>query len=193
MGGPRRTWRVVSSLSDLSGAGSRGDRFQALYEANYHRVLGYALRRADRDDAADVVAETFLVAWRRLDDVPSGEVARLWLYGTARRVLANQQRGKRRRERLTQRLQAKQEPHVVPDPGSVRPPPRLPSFRTRTASFCRSSLGRARCGRDRPGPRLLPERCAHPYSPRAQTFRARIGDPCGVETELSHRTCIRGI
>ena len=96
----------MASLSNLSGSGSRRDRFQALYEENYHRVLGYALRRAERDDAADVVAETFLVAWRRLEDVPSGEEARLWLYGTARRVLANQKRGTRRRERLFRRLGA---------------------------------------------------------------------------------------
>jgi DNA-directed RNA polymerase specialized sigma24 family protein len=78
----------------------RRDRFQAMYEANYHRVLGYALRRAAPEDAADVVAETFLVAWRRLDVVPDGEAARLWLYGTARNVLANQERAARRRDRL---------------------------------------------------------------------------------------------
>jgi RNA polymerase sigma factor (sigma-70 family) len=94
----------MSSLPDLTEAGSRRDRFEALYEANYHRALGYARRRVGREDAADVVAETFLVAWRRLDEVPPGDSARLWLYGTARRVLANNQRGKRRRERVTERM-----------------------------------------------------------------------------------------
>lgn len=94
----------MSHLPDLSPAGARRDRFEAIYEANYHRVLGYALRRATHDDAADVVAETFLVAWRRLEDVPDGDAARLWLYGTARRVFANQQRGRRRRERLSERI-----------------------------------------------------------------------------------------
>lgn len=44
-------------------------------------------------DAADAVAETFLVAWRRLPEVPSGEEARPWLYGVARRTLANQRLG----------------------------------------------------------------------------------------------------
>ncbi len=68
-------------------------------------ILGYALRRTGNpEDAADVVAETFLVAWRRLADVPTSEDARPWLYGTARFVLANQDRGTRRRERLTERL-----------------------------------------------------------------------------------------
>jgi RNA polymerase sigma factor (sigma-70 family) len=92
----------------------RRDRFQALYEENYARVLGYALRRVDRDDAADVVAETFLVAWRRLDELPAGEQARLWLYGTARRVLANQQRGQRRRDRLTERIRSQRGEQVQP-------------------------------------------------------------------------------
>jgi RNA polymerase sigma-70 factor (ECF subfamily) len=80
-------------------------RFSSLYRAQARDLLGYALRRcADPDDAADVVAETFLVAWRRLGEVPPGDEARLWLYGTARRVLANQSRGTRRRDRLTERL-----------------------------------------------------------------------------------------
>jgi len=68
-------------------------------------LLGYALRRTDNtDDAADVLAETFLAAWRRFDEVPAGDQARLWLYGTARRVLANYHRGERRRLALADRL-----------------------------------------------------------------------------------------
>ena len=43
-------------------------RFDALYDAHFRDLLAFALRRVERpDDAADVVAETFLVAWRRLD------------------------------------------------------------------------------------------------------------------------------
>ena len=79
-------------------------RFRALYEANYHLILGYALRRTQHADALDVVSETFLVAWRRLGQVPPGDEARLWLYGTARRVLANHERAARRRGRLDGRL-----------------------------------------------------------------------------------------
>jgi RNA polymerase sigma factor (sigma-70 family) len=80
-------------------------RFERLYAAHGRAVLAYAVRRAsDAQDAADVVADTFLVGWRRLDDVPAGDEARLWLYGVARRVLANQQRSERRRERLAERL-----------------------------------------------------------------------------------------
>jgi RNA polymerase sigma-70 factor (ECF subfamily) len=80
-------------------------RISDLYRDHAREILGYALRRSgDPDDAADVVAETFLVAWRRLGDVPLGGEARLWLYGTARHVLANQDRGARRRDHLTERL-----------------------------------------------------------------------------------------
>jgi RNA polymerase sigma factor (sigma-70 family) len=83
----------------------RRARFRAAYDANYHHVLGYALRRtATRQDAEDVVAETFLIAWRRLDQLPPGSDARPWLYGIARRTLANQRRGDVRRARLTGRL-----------------------------------------------------------------------------------------
>ena len=82
----------------------RSVRFRALYDDNYERILGYALRRVPHADALDVVAETFTVAWRRLAHVPAGDEARLWLYGTARRVLANHQRGVRRRARLHSRL-----------------------------------------------------------------------------------------
>lgn len=79
--------------------------FSRLYREQGRALLAYALRRvADREDAADVVAETFLIAWRRLGEVPPGAEARLWLYAVARRVIANLQRTERRRTRLGQRL-----------------------------------------------------------------------------------------
>src|SRR5918997_1686778 len=77
-------------------------RFEALFHANYPSVLAYALRRADRQVAEDVVSETFAVAWRRLGDVPSDELP--WLYGVARRTLANQRRSERRRSALIAKL-----------------------------------------------------------------------------------------
>lgn len=81
--------------------------FERAYAANYEPVLSYALRRTTtRDDALDVVAETFLTAWRRFGQAPEGPELRLWLYGIARRVLANQLRGQRRRERLSARLRS---------------------------------------------------------------------------------------
>ena len=85
----------------------RQRRFDDLYAANQQAILGYLLRRTDStDDAADVFAETFLTAWRRLDDIPPGPQARLWLYGAARRTLANFRRGARRRLALADRLRS---------------------------------------------------------------------------------------
>jgi RNA polymerase sigma-70 factor (ECF subfamily) len=67
-------------------------RFEELWDELFLRVLGYALRRADQEEARDVVAETFTVAWRRLEDVPTGDGALPWLLVTARRQLANRRR-----------------------------------------------------------------------------------------------------
>jgi RNA polymerase sigma-70 factor, ECF subfamily len=79
-------------------------RFERFYLSHYDAILAYALRRVAREDAADVVAETFLVAWRRRDQTPNGSAERLWLYGIARRIVSNQARGQRRYERLGERL-----------------------------------------------------------------------------------------
>ncbi|MER6008181.1 RNA polymerase sigma factor [Nonomuraea angiospora] len=74
-------------------------RFESVYQETYGPITAYAARRCDSpQDAADVVAETFAVAWRRIHDLPDGEEATLWLYGTARKVLANHYRGEVRRQ-----------------------------------------------------------------------------------------------
>ncbi|MGH9213208.1 MAG: RNA polymerase sigma factor [Acidimicrobiales bacterium] len=81
------------------------EQFELLYRAHVRPLVAYALRRVDQpEDAADVVAETMLVAWRRQNDVPAGDEARLWLFGVARRVLANHRRGVGRRSQLGERL-----------------------------------------------------------------------------------------
>ena len=80
-------------------------RFETIYEAHYRAVAAYVGRRSGATDAQDAVAETFTIAWRRLAEIPEGDAARLWLLGVARRVLANQRRGNRRRAGLSVRLQ----------------------------------------------------------------------------------------
>ncbi|MFI7706284.1 RNA polymerase sigma factor [Nonomuraea sp. NPDC049480] len=77
----------------------RKTRFEAVYTQTYEQILGYAMRRCDSpEDAADVVAETFAIAWRRVDALPAGGEARLWLYGVARNVLANHRRSQARQQ-----------------------------------------------------------------------------------------------
>jgi len=74
-------------------------RVDALFREHGADVLAYALRRTDPGSAEDVVAEVFLIAWRRADRVPDTDPV-LWLYAVARRILANQRRAARRREAL---------------------------------------------------------------------------------------------
>src|SRR5262245_56815825 len=61
-------------------------------------------RTVSPTDAEDALAEVFLVAWRRLSEIPAGDSARAWLYATSRRVLANQRRSTQRRDALHDRL-----------------------------------------------------------------------------------------
>jgi RNA polymerase sigma factor (sigma-70 family) len=89
----------------MDGNSDRESRFRRMCEAHTAAVLAYALRRTSRDDAADVVAETFLVAWRRLDDVDEGS-ALPWLYAVARRVLLSQLRTARRQQAIAERVAA---------------------------------------------------------------------------------------
>src|ERR1700676_2284314 len=83
----------------------RDDLFRALYEQGYPAVLRYAARRVGAEDARDIAAETFMIAWRRLDRVPAHEPLP-WLYATARRCLANELRSRGRRDRLDARVRA---------------------------------------------------------------------------------------
>lgn len=78
------------------------ERFDGLWRNHAHAVLRYARRRVLPADVDDVVAETFVVAWRRLDDVP--ERALPWLLGVARGVSANAVRSARRRDALADRV-----------------------------------------------------------------------------------------
>jgi RNA polymerase sigma-70 factor, ECF subfamily len=82
------------------------ERFERIYRENFRAVLRFAVARIDPERAKDVAAETFLVAWRRLDEVPAEP--RPWLFGVARRVIAGQFRSQARREALLLRLQIAQ-------------------------------------------------------------------------------------
>jgi RNA polymerase sigma-70 factor (ECF subfamily) len=81
--------------------------FVRLYETHYTAILAYALRRTDRATAHDVVAETFLVAWRRCADATDGGLP--WLYRTAALTLRNRIRAETRAQLLHDRL-ARQHP-----------------------------------------------------------------------------------
>jgi RNA polymerase sigma-70 factor (ECF subfamily) len=94
---------------------SRSSRFEALFAEHGAAVFAYARRRAAAADADEVVSETFLVAWRRLPDVPAEPLP--WLLGVARKCLANLDRGAARQEALSLRLAAT----AAPFPAAVEP------------------------------------------------------------------------
>ena len=79
-------------------------------------VLAYTLRRVPTEaDAEDAAAETFAVAWRKVDHLPPEARALPWLLAIARRIVANQRRGSGRRLRLGVRLRS--------EPSPIAPPP----------------------------------------------------------------------
>ena len=103
----------------MSSVATRAEQFEQLARAVQAPVLRYLLRRTDAETAADVLAETLAVLWRRLDDVPRPERGHpdpdavpenllgaplAWSYAVARRCLANAERGLRRQRALTARL-----------------------------------------------------------------------------------------
>jgi RNA polymerase sigma factor (sigma-70 family) len=87
------------------GNSDRRDRFEVLFASYGADIVAYCgWRAASESDAEDAVADVFLTAWRRIDHVPEGDAARVWLYATARRVMANQRRSGQRRIALADRL-----------------------------------------------------------------------------------------
>ena len=84
---------------------NRHEKFEALYAANIKDLLSYALRRSDNaNDAVETLSEAMLVAWRRIDDVPEGIEARLWLFGVMQNVVSNSRRASRRRKSLVEKM-----------------------------------------------------------------------------------------
>lgn len=100
---------------------SADELFEHAYRTAGTAVLGYALRRStSHEDALDVVAETFASAWRRRADMPDDpEEARPWLFGIARRCLANASRSTHRASRLSERLANSLATQALPDPAAL--------------------------------------------------------------------------
>ena len=96
-------------------------RFRVIYDATYQDVFAYCLRRSSVEDAKDATADVYLVAWRRIDDVPGGHEALPWLYGVARKVLGNQRRSRSRLGSLANRIRNETpEAQVTPEAAVVR-------------------------------------------------------------------------
>lgn len=114
------------------------ERFEALAAEVVEPVRRFLARRTDADTADDVLAETLLVCWRRLDQVP--EPALPWVYGVARNCLSNAERGARRQRRLAVRITALDPPPEVEgerEPPDERVTAALAAMRTDDAELLR--------------------------------------------------------
>ena len=93
---------------------SRDDRgFRLAFDQNYRDILAYARRRSSPTDAEDIASETFTIAWRKWNSAPPDAV-RPWLFGIARRVLANNRRSSRRQSRLAAKVTSLSEAATPP-------------------------------------------------------------------------------
>lgn len=83
----------------------RRERFRVLYNDLYDDLWRYVQRRSiNTEEARDTLSEVFLVAWRRLEDIPAGNEARLWLFGVARNLVKTSWRKRKRSGDLLVRI-----------------------------------------------------------------------------------------
>ncbi len=82
------------------------DRFRSLYKSTFNDIYAYAARALapDWSEIDDVVAEVYLVVWRRIDELPPPPQDRLWVFGVARNVVRNTKRSTNRRLLLLHRI-----------------------------------------------------------------------------------------
>lgn len=86
---------------------ARDQRFREIYDAAYLDLLRFIRRRVHPSHAEDVAGDVMLIAWRRLDDIPTElSDARAWLFGVARNTIRGARRGSDRRAALAVRLAA---------------------------------------------------------------------------------------
>jgi RNA polymerase sigma-70 factor (ECF subfamily) len=92
--------------------------FESLYLSTRRQLLAFLLRRVDQPaDAADLLSEVYLVAWRRRGEPPDQPV--LWLYGVARKVLTARRRRDAVTTKLAARLRAELVEQYAPDEGDL--------------------------------------------------------------------------
>ncbi|MFN8111071.1 MAG: sigma-70 family RNA polymerase sigma factor [Thermoleophilia bacterium] len=97
-----------------------------LYRRTAPELLGYLVRRVRvREDAADLLAELYLLAWRRRDALPAPPDDRLWLFGAARRLVLAHHRDEVRRHAAASDLRELLAVAPAPQDASDEPDPRV--------------------------------------------------------------------
>jgi DNA-directed RNA polymerase specialized sigma24 family protein len=118
------------------------DRFEELYRTTRQDILAYLTRRAgDREQAADLLSETYLIAWRKLPQVPVGHEGRLWLFGVARNLLFKH---KVANGHTTCWFSAPRKSSTTPSP-PLRPSPIVLTLSPKGSPACQSASARSSC------------------------------------------------
>jgi RNA polymerase sigma-70 factor (ECF subfamily) len=98
----------------IGGVDEKSIAFELMFREHYVAVYRYVMRRVEESAVQDLVAETFLIAWRRQSEVSGDPLP--WLLGVARRVCANHLRARGRRAALGERVAAQPQPSAGPRP-----------------------------------------------------------------------------
>jgi RNA polymerase sigma-70 factor (ECF subfamily) len=175
------------------GAGSidRHKEFEAMYRQCEEPVLRYALRRAPAEVARDAVADAFVAAWRRFDELPQDPLP--WLIGAARKTLANQRRSTRRQARVAERLASEPAGATFPPDASADDPVVRRAFRQMAAADREALALVAWDG-------LTPTQAARsldcpPVALRVRLHRARrrLARALQQESEVEHRVLLERV
>jgi RNA polymerase sigma-70 factor, ECF subfamily len=156
---------MVANFDDSRGDTLAAQRLEELFVAHRKAVVSYARRRAPAESVDDVVAETFLIAWRRLERVPADSPLP-WLLAVARNLIANQRRGAGRRDALSLRLQEMTAEAI--DPPSVQETGAVVAAMARLGEKDREALELVAIDG------LLPREAATVLGELPGTFRARL-------------------
>jgi RNA polymerase sigma-70 factor (ECF subfamily) len=105
---------INSSMAEPEDRTDAQRQFEALFRAHYGAVRSYVRRRVSEGAVDDAVAETFLVAWRRVDRAPAEPLP--WLLSIARKTLSTHTRSATRRNRLVDRLRLQRHEIAAPGP-----------------------------------------------------------------------------
>lgn len=98
--------RIGGSDPGSDSGNDPSSRFRTLYKSTFNDIYAYAIRALapDQSEIDDVVAEVYLVAWRRIGELPRSPQDRLWLFGVARNVVRTTKRSTNRRRLLVDRV-----------------------------------------------------------------------------------------
>jgi RNA polymerase sigma-70 factor, ECF subfamily len=108
---------IRQDIPHRPGTPRQARQFTELFTASYGPVLAYVRRRVSGDQAQDVVAETFLAAWRNISELPAEPLP--WLYRAAHFVIANRRRALARHSRLDDRARLEAGSATAPDPSEL--------------------------------------------------------------------------